>query len=110
MPASSTGFLDDAPLISRTHLAQRQPPAAITLLRRDCLPGPTALARSRHAVFITGLMGHENAERVHTVYSAGISAIDDGQTEFLNLRLGGYSNPPPAPSGKSVLANLLSVR
>lgn len=47
--------------------------------------------------FIANQMGRENAEMVHTVYSAWINALDGDRIAFLNPRIGGYNGVPLVP-------------
>lgn len=57
------------------------------------------LSAGANPAFIATQMGHENAQRVYTVYSAWISALDGDQIEFLNQRISGYSHAPTCPQG-----------
>lgn len=55
------------------------------------------LSPSLWLTFITNMIVQENAERVYTVYSAWINALDGDQIAFLNQRIGGYSSVPQVP-------------
>lgn len=55
------------------------------------------LSAGANPAFIATQMGHENAQRVYTVYSAWIHALGGDQIAFLNKLIDEYNTAPIVP-------------